>query len=210
MLHELFLQKEGQGYEGRAGRIFLQEKEGAPGQVVSCAFVLFLGFFFTGFLVSGLASLERAKESMKKIKSALESNLFVGSALVDLCIKCGDTGDVRNVFVKMLERNVVTWTTLVAAYARNGDVKEALRLYNQMHHTGIKASSYTFTGVLMACADMTILQHGKEIHKDIIISGLQSNDFVGSALDKICERSVVFWTALIAGYVQNKQFGDTL
>ncbi|CAM6017651.1 unnamed protein product [Sphagnum balticum] len=47
------------------------------------------------------------------IQSGLESDVFVGSSLVDIYAKCGSIEDAWRVFNKMASRNVVTWTTMI-------------------------------------------------------------------------------------------------
>ena len=44
----------------------------------------------------------------------------VGTALVDMYMKTKNVGDGRRVFDEMGERNVVSWTSLLSCYARNG------------------------------------------------------------------------------------------
>ena len=44
------------------------------------------------------------------IKSnTFQDNVFIGTALVDMYVKCQSLEDARNVFDKMPERNVVSW-----------------------------------------------------------------------------------------------------
>eukprot|EP01018_Ginkgo_biloba_P031739 Gb_11664 [translate_table: standard] len=147
-------------------------------------------------------------------------DLFLGNTLVNLYAKCGSLADARRVLDGMPKRNVVSWTVLIAAYAKHGLAEEALTLFYQMQRTGIQPNHFTFATVLPACASLAALEHGKEVHRQIIRSGSQSDIFVGSALvdmyvkcedienarqvfDKMPERNVVSWTAMIAGYAQN-------
>ncbi|CAK9193273.1 unnamed protein product [Sphagnum troendelagicum] len=47
------------------------------------------------------------------IQTGCESDVFVGSSLVDMYAKCGDIEDAWRVFNKMPSRNVVTWTSMI-------------------------------------------------------------------------------------------------
>ncbi|KAJ8553681.1 hypothetical protein K7X08_024359 [Anisodus acutangulus] len=62
-------------------------------------------------------------------------NVFVQTNLVNL-YSCtgGEYGvhDARKVFDEMIEKNVVTWNSLLLGYFRNGDVDEALRNFDEM------------------------------------------------------------------------------
>ena len=44
-------------------------------------------------------------------------DVFVLSALVDMYAKCGSTGDARQVFDEMSQKNMVTWTAMIVGYA---------------------------------------------------------------------------------------------
>eukprot|EP01018_Ginkgo_biloba_P024547 Gb_02194 [translate_table: standard] len=154
-------------------------------------------------------------------------NIFLGNTLVNMYVQCGTLADARRVLEQMPQRNVVSWTVMIAAYARYGYGEEVLHLYYQMRRTGIQSNEFTLASVLAACADLATLQHGKRIHEDIIKGGFQSDVFVGSALidmytkcgsienarkvfDKMSERDVVLWTAIIAGYAQNGYVDEAL
>ena len=52
---------------------------------------------------------------------------YVGSALIDMYVKCGYVLDARRVFEGMYKRNNVLWTTMIAGMHRMGMV---WRLYH--------------------------------------------------------------------------------
>jgi pentatricopeptide repeat protein len=154
------------------------------------------------------------------IRSGLESNVFVGTALVDMYAKCERIDIARNVFDKMPQRNAASWTTLIAGYAQNGHNMEALDIFRQMQQAGVEPDSKTFASVLPACANLAALQQGIEIHEEIIRSGFQCNVFLGNALldmyakcgsidkasevfNKIHVKDVVSWNSMIAGYAMH-------
>eukprot|EP01018_Ginkgo_biloba_P015573 Gb_28676 [translate_table: standard] len=154
------------------------------------------------------------------IKSGFVSNVFVGCALVDMYAKYGNIENVRHVFEKMPERNLVSWNAVISGYAQNGCGQEALNLFCQMQLAGVKPDPITFTSSLMACVVVGGLNQGKQIHVQLIKSGFVLDVFVGSTLidmygkcgdlqnarkvfDEITERDVVSWNSMIARYAQN-------
>eukprot|EP01018_Ginkgo_biloba_P008633 Gb_28759 [translate_table: standard] len=167
---------------------------------------------------ANLADVENGKEIHANIiKSGYQSEVFVGSSLVDMYIKCGRMDIARNAFDEMPKRNVVSWNAMIAGYTQNGDDEQSLTLFKQMQQAGIRPDEFTFASVLPSCATLAALELGKEIHEGIIKNGFQSDVFVGSALvnmyakcgsiqyarqvfDKMPERNVVSWTAMIVGY----------
>eukprot|EP01018_Ginkgo_biloba_P030770 Gb_22711 [translate_table: standard] len=154
------------------------------------------------------------------IKSGLESEVSVGNALLDMYAMCGCLENARQVFHKMSDRDVVSWSAMIARCAQNGRSNEALILFHQMHVVDVKPDSITMASVIPAFAHLAALQQGKGIHAYIIRSGFESAVSVHNALidmyakcgsievarccfDKMFRKDVVSWTAMIAGYAQN-------
>eukprot|EP01018_Ginkgo_biloba_P032098 Gb_20504 [translate_table: standard] len=162
------------------------------------------------------------------IQTGFESqDIFLGNKLVTMYAKCGILADARRVLDQMPERNVISWTVMITAYARHGHSKEALALFYQMTRTGIEPDRFTFASVLPACGNLAALEQGKEIHVEINKSKLQSDVFVANALvdmyakcgnienarnvfDKNLQRDVVSWNAMIAGYAQSGHTHEAL
>eukprot|EP01018_Ginkgo_biloba_P031724 Gb_04381 [translate_table: standard] len=154
-------------------------------------------------------------------------DIFLGNTLLNMYVKCGSLGNARRVLHEMPERNVVSWTALIAAYVKHGLSEGALTLFYQMPQTGIQPNHFTFASVLPACANVASLEYGMEVHEEIIRSGFQSDMVVENALvdmyakcgnvdnarhvfDKMIERNVVSWTAMIAGYAHNGYVEEAL
>eukprot|EP01018_Ginkgo_biloba_P028667 Gb_13405 [translate_table: standard] len=151
------------------------------------------------------------------IRKRLESDVFVGTALIDMYAKCGNIGCACDLFDKMPKRNVVSWNAMIAGYAQNGHANKALTLFNEMQRADVKPNHVTVISVLQACADLAALQKGKDIHDYIVKNRLESDLSVRNSLlsmyakcgsissalqlfDKMSERDVISWNAMIAGY----------
>ena len=63
------------------------------------------------------------------IKSGFVDDVSVGTALVDMYMKIENVEDGRRFFDEMGKRNVVSWTSLLSCYARNGFNVLALELF---------------------------------------------------------------------------------
>lgn len=66
------------------------------------------------------------------LKFGLDSDVFIGTALVNTYGKCGVVLDARKVFDEMPERNVVTWNAMINGYLRNGDTRSASLAFEEM------------------------------------------------------------------------------
>ncbi|KAH6781727.1 hypothetical protein C2S51_007020 [Perilla frutescens var. frutescens] len=87
-------------------------------------------------VISALASLQalQAGKSIhaRVLKIGMDMNVFVGSSLIDLYCKCGDTKDGRMVFDALPEKNVVCWNSMVSGYSSNGQLAEATELFSHI------------------------------------------------------------------------------
>eukprot|EP01018_Ginkgo_biloba_P030846 Gb_06900 [translate_table: standard] len=167
-----------------------------------------------------LADLQKGKDIHDYVvENGFESHVSVAIALVDMYAKCGDIETAQHVFNKMSKTDAVLWNAMIAGYAQNGYADEALRSLHQMILAGVNPNGVTFASVLPACADLSAVQMGKEIHDYIIRNGWETNNFVMNALigmyadcgeieiarglfDKMSKRDTVSWNAMIAGYAK--------
>eukprot|EP01018_Ginkgo_biloba_P014954 Gb_36806 [translate_table: standard] len=203
------------GYTGEALRLFRQMK------VVGMK-----SDRFTFVSVLRACAMQRALEDGRHIHNSiietnLETNVMVGSALIDMYAKCGSLPDASKVFSKMCERNLITWNAMIAGYSQNGHGYEALKVFNEMQLAGLKPDGFTFGSVLNACACLESVEKGKEVHNCIVKTGSEvlvmvvenalvdmyakcrSMHDANKVFQKMPERDVVSWTAMLTGYAQN-------
>ncbi|XP_058084768.1 pentatricopeptide repeat-containing protein At4g18520, chloroplastic-like [Magnolia sinica] len=153
------------------------------------------------------------------VKKIFKDDVFVGSSLVGMYVRCGQVLDARIVFDRMRRRNTVTWTTMIAGYAQNGLGEEAIRLFQRMKRRRVFANTLTAVSVLSACGLIGSLSMGKEVHAKILKNMIENNLYIGSTLvwfyckcgeyvhaTRVLEsmplRDVVTWTAIISGYAR--------
>lgn len=154
------------------------------------------------------------------IHSGLESHIMVGTALIKMYSNCSSIEDACHMFNKTIDRDVVSWTTIIAIYVKHGRGREALELFWQMQQEGIKPNHYTFNIIFNACASLATLAEGKKIHAHIVETGFEADIFVGNALldmyakcgsiefarrlfEQMPKRDAVSWNAMIAGLAQH-------
>lgn len=154
-------------------------------------------------------------------------DISLTNKLVTVYAKFGCLADARRVFDQMPDRDVVSWTAMISAYARDRYADKALKMFDEMKQTGVQPNHFTFSSVLPACATLASLEQGREIHEEISTSGFLSEVFVGNALvdmyakcgsieearhvfDKMPQRDVVSWNAMISGYALNGQIDKAL
>ncbi|CAN1270390.1 Pentatricopeptide repeat-containing protein At4g14850 [Linum perenne] len=169
-----------------------------------------------------------------------EKNLFAWNAMIsgyahqghaDMAIRL-----FRKLFDEMPERNIVTWNAYISNAVLDGRPKGALQAFIEFVWMGGEPDGITLCAFLNACADTLNLVLGKQLHGFVMRSGFEmmrsgfesdvsvSNgliDFYGKCkevglaemvFDGMERRnlSVVTWTSLISGCVQNGHFSSAL
>ncbi|KAL3512439.1 hypothetical protein ACH5RR_025156 [Cinchona calisaya] len=86
------------------------------------------------------------------------SNVFCGSALLDVYAKCGSVKDAIRIFQEMPVRNIVSWNALISAYAQNGDGKATFRSFREMIQSGLLPNSVSFLSILTACSHSGLVE----------------------------------------------------
>lgn len=144
-------------------------------------------------------------------------DVFIGSSLIDMYAKCTRVDDSRRVFDLLPQRDAISWNSIIAGCVQNGLFDEGLRLFRQMLISKMKPKHVTFSSIMPACAHLTTLHLGKQLHGCIIRSRFDDNVFIASSLvdmyakcgnisiarwifDKIKLPDMVSWTAMIMGY----------
>ncbi|KAI3932410.1 hypothetical protein MKW92_036198 [Papaver armeniacum] len=131
------------------------------------------GFEPTDFMVSSvlsacasLAGLELGRSMHGlAVKSCVEGNVYVGSALVDMYGKCGSIEDSERAFFELPERNLVTWNAMIGGYSHQGNAEMALAVFEEMTEgeNGVLPNYVTFVCVLSACSRAGYVKEGKNI-----------------------------------------------
>ncbi|OMO86885.1 hypothetical protein COLO4_20878 [Corchorus olitorius] len=102
------------------------------------------------------------------IRRVLMTDVAVATAIVDMYAKCGAIDISRKVFDLMPQRNVVSWSAMVAAYGLNGLPREALALLPEMKLQGLKPNSVTILSALSACSHGGLIEEGLTLLKSMV------------------------------------------
>ncbi|CAK9138443.1 unnamed protein product [Ilex paraguariensis] len=93
-------------------------------------------------------------------KTPFESNVYVGTALIDMYSKCGSIADARASFISISYPNVAAWTALINGYSHHGLGSEAILLFEHMLEQEVDPNGATFVGVLSACIRAGLVKEG--------------------------------------------------
>ncbi|XP_008775328.2 pentatricopeptide repeat-containing protein At1g03540 [Phoenix dactylifera] len=184
---------------------------------------LFPDEFTFGTIMTALGNLGRARQGReahaKFITSGLGGNVVVESSTVDMYAKCGLMEESRKVFDRMPTKNAVSWCALLGGYCQSGDYETVLAQFREMD---TEENHYSFGTILRACAGLSAVRQGKQVHCRFLRTGGWTDVVVESALvdlyaksglidyayrvfTKISVRNLITWNAMICGFAQNGQ-----
>ncbi|XP_024313829.1 LOW QUALITY PROTEIN: putative pentatricopeptide repeat-containing protein At2g01510 [Brachypodium distachyon] len=160
-------------------------------------------------------------------RAASECNVFVNNSLLDLYSKCDCIGEMEKLFDEMPERDTVSYNVVIAGYAWSRCAGTVLRLFREMQVLGFDRQAWPYATLLSFAGSLPHIGIGKQIHAQLVLLGLSSEDLVGNALidmytkcgmldaaktnfAKKNDKTGVSWTAMIAGHVQNGQQEEAL
>ncbi|CAL1358687.1 unnamed protein product [Linum trigynum] len=156
------------------------------------------------------------------------SDLFIGSALIDLYFKLGRDDMARKVFDEMPERDAVLCNTMVSGLGRSSHFEDSIGIFRRMvSGDGPKVDCTTVISVLPAVAELQDMRLGLELHCLAIKIGFYSHVSVltglislyskcgdiGSAnllFGQIGRRDLISCNAMIAGFTCNDETESAL
>ncbi|KAI5074912.1 hypothetical protein GOP47_0010873 [Adiantum capillus-veneris] len=166
----------------------------------------------------------KAMDSMCKVyseavKMGFESDLFLGNTSIDMFCKCDKLIEAKSLFDRLTNRDRVSWNILIAGYIEYGLGKQALALFKSMRLCNLLLDNVAFICGLRACTITGAFRIGQGLHSEIVKRGVEGDlqlgntlvDMLGKCglledarwvLDKLLNRNVVSWSAMVMSYVQ--------
>lgn len=155
-------------------------------------------------------------------KVGLDGEVRIGNAMVDAYGKCGNVAALSGVFEEMVERNEVSWNSLIGGLAYRGFNTDALDSFRLMINENVKLNSITIATMLPALVELRFFSKGREVHGFSIKMGVDSDVFVTNALIdmygkwghftgasnvfyKMDLKNVVSWNSMIGNFARNKR-----
>ncbi|XP_022764131.1 pentatricopeptide repeat-containing protein At4g21065-like [Durio zibethinus] len=170
------------------------------------------------FVLKACASLCTGREThVLIIKLGLDSDIYTQNALTSFYGSFGSVAEALDVFNKMPEKDLVSWSSMISCLAKNNFGYEALSLFQEMQlAANFKPDEVTMLSVTSAVSSLGALELGKWIDAFISRTELKRTVSVGTALIDMYSRcgsvddsikvfngmpvkNVLTWTVLING-----------
>ncbi|KAH6819877.1 hypothetical protein C2S53_012838 [Perilla frutescens var. hirtella] len=163
------------------------------------------------------------------IKSGFESDVAVVCALIDAYSRSGEVDFSRQIFTQLPSPNVICFTSVISALARNGMGNECLEILNAMIQNGLKPDKVTFLSVLVGCNHSGLVEEGRSVfysmqthhgldperqHYSCMVDLLGRAGLLDEAIeilrDTPWQDDFVIWTSVLRScrVHQNKQIGN--
>jgi len=168
----------------------------------------------------------------KIVKYGSALGLVVLNAAITAYSQCGALADSRKIFDGIESRDLISWNSILGAYAYHGMNSEAMRFFvRMMRESGIQPDMYSFTSVVSVCSEHGCDdRQGRSIHSLVIKIGLEGLTHVCNAMVAMytrfteycmmedaykCFNSLVFkdavsWNSMLTGYSHHGLSSDTL
>ncbi|CAL9049426.1 unnamed protein product [Musa banksii] len=104
------------------------------------------------------------------------------NAMLTGYLNSGKIHDAIDIFRDMPQKNQLTWMVMISGFLHNGLAEEGLKLFNQMKEEGVKPCDYAYAGTIAACGELGALEHGRQLHAQLIQLGYESSNSAGNAL----------------------------
>ncbi|XP_010243341.1 PREDICTED: pentatricopeptide repeat-containing protein At4g39530 [Nelumbo nucifera] len=161
------------------------------------------------------------------LRNGIQTDTSVMNTLIDFYLKCHMVKNGKKLFDLMIVKNVVTWTTMTAGYMKNSCDLDAMKLFSEMTHLGLKPDSYACTSILTSCGSLEALSQGKQVHSYTVKTNLDFDEFVSNSLidmyakcnsladarkafDDMDEHNVISYNAMIEGYARQERLYEAL
>ncbi|XP_057759517.1 pentatricopeptide repeat-containing protein At5g13270, chloroplastic isoform X1 [Arachis stenosperma] len=106
------------------------------------------------------------------VKLGLESEVSVGTPLLDFYFKCARFEAAYQAFESIREPNDFSWSALITGYCQNGKFDKALEIFRTLRSKGVLLNSFMYTSIFQACSSVSDLIFGSQVHADAIKKGL--------------------------------------
>lgn len=153
-------------------------------------------------------------------KNNFQSDEFIGSGLVELYSLSPSILEAAKCFNATPKLDIVSWTSMILAYAKNGELERAIAMFSELLELGRKPDEFIISALLSACASQSVVICGMQIQGYSVktgigkLVGVQNSqicmyaesgviNYVNLTFEEIECPSIVSWSTVIHSYAQH-------
>ncbi|KAL5811413.1 hypothetical protein ACOSQ4_027981 [Xanthoceras sorbifolium] len=154
------------------------------------------------------------------VKRGLSLDNIVGNSLISMYSRSGRMEEARKAFESLLVKNLVSYNSIINAYAKGLNSEETFEILHEIEDTGVGVSAYAYASLLSGASSIGAIGKGEQIHGRILKSGFESNCCVCNALismysrcgnieaafqvfKEMRDRNIISWTSMITGFAKH-------
>ncbi|XP_042064820.1 pentatricopeptide repeat-containing protein At4g39952, mitochondrial-like [Salvia splendens] len=102
------------------------------------------------------------------LKSGIVSSNVVQSAILSMYSKCGSVEDARMSFSEVVDKDLLSWTSVMGVFSRLGCIVECFDIFLRMQATGLHPDGMAISCLVSGFANSLRVSEGKALHSFII------------------------------------------
>ncbi|KAF2316297.1 hypothetical protein GH714_041638 [Hevea brasiliensis] len=131
-------------------------------------------------MIEGYVENDRIEEARALFEEMEDRNVITWTSMIAGYCRAGEVEEGYFLFQRTPKRNVVSWTAMIGGFTWNGFYEDALLLFLEMKRSShIIPNAETFISLAYACAGVGFHRLGKQLHAQLIIKGLDHDDYDG-------------------------------
>ncbi|XP_060963957.1 pentatricopeptide repeat-containing protein At1g08070, chloroplastic-like [Cannabis sativa] len=152
-------------------------------------------------------------------KTGLDSVTEACNVLIDLYSKFKCMIDASRLFKAMVDKDLVSWNTMISGYASVGEYMRAFILFSEMRSNNIAFDRVSLISLILASGYGKEIDLVKIVHGYIIASGIEitvpvgttlinmyskcgSVEFARNVFSQLQDENIASWNALVHAYVE--------
>lgn len=149
-------------------------------------------------------------------------NSISWTAVISGYARSGQTSKALELFQAAPERNLFSWTALISGFVQSGNNTDAFDLFIEMRREAAIdiVDPLVLSSIVGACANLALLELGRQVHALVIGLGFDTCLFIANALidmyakcsdifsargifGRMQHQDVVSWTSILVGFAQH-------
>ncbi|KAK4777272.1 hypothetical protein SAY87_017459 [Trapa incisa] len=153
------------------------------------------------------------------VRSGCATDTFVLNSLVDMYAKCGDIMRARMVFDKIVQRDLVSWNSMLMGYIRHGLFVETVDIFRGMLVHGVQPDSVSLSSIVTGTSSLKLAfqVHGWAVRRGVhwnlpiahsLIIAYSNHAMLDRArwiFHNMPERNTVSWNSIISAHSKSRQ-----
>ncbi|RCV38769.1 hypothetical protein SETIT_8G168500v2 [Setaria italica] len=117
-------------------------------------------------MISLIPSLKKGMEAHAQIvKRGFQNERTIANSLISMYGRCGSLRLSVGAFTGIMDKDAISWTSMMQVYAWNGLAADVVKLFELMKETEVQPNHYTFVAVLAACKNTGLVEEGMGLLK---------------------------------------------